>query len=130
MLIERSNISAEEAGVGFALSVVNAERYNGQEIGSIQALMDAGVFESQDALSSSGTGPADATLLMPHIQNMVDVFEEQYNGWLHRNLFERQWVLRDFKKTVSMAADNTFHLTFPFCGRTYLFTFQVEVRVC
>lgn len=46
MLIERSNISAEEAGVGFALSVVNAERYNGQEIGSIQALMDAGVFES------------------------------------------------------------------------------------
>ena len=37
---------------------------------------------------------------------MVNIFNEQYDGWLKRNLFERQWVLRDFKKTVGMSADN------------------------
>ena len=98
-------ISAEEAGVGFALSIVNAEKYNGQEIGSIQVLMDAGMFEGQTGSAVPGTGATDVSLLAPHIQNIANTFIEQYNGWLQRNLFERQWVLRDFKKTVGMAAD-------------------------
>ncbi len=102
-------ISAEEAGAGFAVSVVNAEKYNGQEIGSIQALMDAGMFEGQDRSAAPGADSHDISFLAPHIQNVADVFNEQYNGWLTRNLFERQWVLRDFKKTVGMAADN-FHM--------------------
>jgi len=37
---------------------------------------------------------------------VVNTFNEQYSGWLDRNLFERQWVLRDFKKTVGISADN------------------------
>ncbi len=77
-------ISAEEAGVGFAVSVVNAEKYNGQEIGSIQALMDAGMFDGQAGSAVPGTGAAaaDASFLAPHIQNIADVFTDQYNGWL------------------------------------------------
>lgn len=106
-LNDKHIISVEEAGVGFALSVVNAGRYNGQEIGAIQALMDAGVFENH-AQSSSGSCLADAILLKPYIENLVIVFEQQYTGWLNRNLYERQWVLRDFKKHVGMSADN-FH---------------------
>ncbi len=98
-------ISAEEAGVGFAVSVVNAEKYNGQEIGSIQALMDAGMLNGQTGSAVFGTGATDVSLLTPHIQNIADTFIEQYNGWLQRSLFERQWVLRDFKKTAGMAAD-------------------------
>ena len=101
-------ISAEEAGVGFAISVVNAEKYNGQEIGAIQALMDAGLFDKQVCSAAPGSDNGDVTYLAPHIRNVVDVFNEQYNGWHSRNLFERQWVLRDFKKTVGMAADH-FH---------------------
>lgn len=33
------------------------------------------------------------------------VFEEQYRGWIERNIFERQWVLRDFRKTVGIGAE-------------------------
>jgi NAD(P)-dependent dehydrogenase (short-subunit alcohol dehydrogenase family) len=36
-------LSAEEAGAGFAASVALASKYRGLEIGSIQALMDAGI---------------------------------------------------------------------------------------
>ena len=108
---EKHILDAETAGVGFALSVVNAEKYRGMEIGSIQALMDAGIFEDQDQdqdqadVSYPDISPTNAESLAPHIKNIVNTFNDQYNGWLQRNLFERQWVLRDFKKTVGMAAD-------------------------
>ncbi len=103
---EKHIISAEEAGVGFAVSVVNADKYSGQEIGSIQALMDAGIYDGQVSPAAHDIGSSDVSYLAPHIQSIVDVFNEQYDGWHNRNLFERQWVLRDFKKTVGMAADN------------------------
>jgi hypothetical protein len=32
-------------------------------------------------------------------------FEEQSEGWKKRNLFERQWVSRDFKKNTGMSID-------------------------
>jgi NAD(P)-dependent dehydrogenase (short-subunit alcohol dehydrogenase family) len=103
-------ISAEEAGVGFALSVVNARRYNGLEIGSIQVLMDARMYEKQvatpsHAATSANLEPSKETL-SPHIENTVNAFIEQYNGWLQRNPFEKQWVLRDFKKKVGITADS------------------------
>ncbi len=101
-------LDAETAGAGFAVSVVNAKRYNGQEIGSIQALMDAGVFAEQTAPSGGDAASKDAAALAARVQNIVNTFDEQYRGWLERNIFERQWVLRDFKKTVGMAAD-AFH---------------------
>jgi NAD(P)-dependent dehydrogenase (short-subunit alcohol dehydrogenase family) len=102
---EKNILDAESAGVGFALSVVNAQKYRGMEIGSIQALMDAGVFESQTDTSHTDISAIDTQALSLHIKSIVNTFNEQYSGWLQRNLFERQWVLRDFKKTVAMPAD-------------------------
>ena len=101
-------ISAEEAGTGYALSVVNAERYNGQEISSIQALMDSGVFAEElesEALDITQTNTEKIAQL---VENIVSFFIEQYAGWHERNVFEKQWVLRDFKKTVGASADS-FH---------------------
>ena len=43
--------------------------------------------------------------IFPIILNVVKVYKEQYFGWMKRNIFERQWVLRDFKKTVGYSAD-------------------------
>ena len=103
---EKHILDAETAGVGFALSVVNAEKYRGLEIGSIQVLMDADIFESQPDTLHIDTSTINAETLTPHIKNIVNIFNEQYSGWLQRSLFERQWVLRDFKKTVGMAADS------------------------
>lgn len=38
----------------------------------------------------------------------MKTYEEQYFGWKERNIFERQWVLRDFRKTVGSSADEAY----------------------
>ena len=38
-------------------------------------------------------------------QAVLKTFLEQSEGWKKRNLFERQWVSRDFKKTTGMSID-------------------------
>lgn len=101
-------ISAEEAGAGYVLSVVNAEQYNGQEISSIQALMDAGVFADEIENEKTNIVISDTERASQLIGSIVHFFVEQYDGWHKRNVFEKQWVMRDFKKTVGVSADS-FH---------------------
>ena len=98
-------LSAEEAGTGFALSVVFAEKYNGQETASIQALMDAGIITDNSTESEKTFSQEDRELLLTLVSKAVATYNEQYNGWLKRNVFERQWVLRDFKKNVGSSAE-------------------------
>lgn len=92
-------ISAEEAALGFALSVLKAEEYNGQEIGSIQVL---NALETKK--QSSTTCNPDLLL------QIIKTYEEQYSGWKQRSIFERQWVLRDFKKTVGKPAEEVYNM--------------------
>jgi hypothetical protein len=105
---EKLIMDAEEAGVGFAVSVVNAERYNEQEIGSIQALMDVGIIDGEPENEPSMVSSGDMEAILPHIKNIVCLFKEQHEGWLQRSVFERQWILRDFKKTAGFSADGFF----------------------
>ncbi len=105
---ESQMLDEETAGVGFAASVVLAARYRGQEIGSIQALMDAGLYASggESAVQAQRElTPAQAQEIADATQRVVRTYHEQYDGWLRRNVFERQWVLRDFKKTTGLSAD-------------------------
>lgn len=87
-------ISVEDAALGFALSVLHADEYNGQEIGSLQVLN--GLAPKIDAAVR-----VDAETF----GRVVRTFGEQYKGWKERNIFERQWVLRDFRKCVGRPAD-------------------------
>lgn len=102
---EAHMLSAEEAGTGFAISIVIAEKYNGQEIGSIQALLDAGIIKQKSAESKAVISEQDKTRLAALVSKTIIAYIEQYDGWLKRNVFERQWVLRDFKKTVGCSAE-------------------------
>lgn len=96
-------IEADLAGLGFALSLAAPGRYHGQEIGCIQVLMDYHVFSDENA-SPVGTGnySAEQIALLSSIQA---TFNEQYLGWQKMNVFERQWVFRDFKKSMGMSAE-------------------------
>lgn len=96
-------LGVEEAGTGFAISVLMADRYDGQEIGAIQVLSDSGLLLKLD--SSENNKSNDYQNIIPTVLNVVKVYKEQYSGWMKRNVFERQWVLRDFKKTVGYSAD-------------------------
>lgn len=95
-------LDSEEAGCGFAISVLSADKYNGQEIGSIQALLDSGLLADDVVDNKRDT---DYDKVVPLVHKVIAVFEEQYHGWMSRNIFERQWVLRDFKKTVGISAE-------------------------
>ncbi|WP_367656845.1 SDR family NAD(P)-dependent oxidoreductase [Terrisporobacter glycolicus] len=100
---ENHILGVEEAGTGFAISVLLADRYDGQEIGAIQVLSDSGLLLKLD--SKESTKSNDYQNIIPNVLNVVKVYKEQYSGWMKRNVFERQWVLRDFKKTVGYSAD-------------------------
>ncbi len=98
-------LDVESAGVGFAVSVAKADRYSGQEIGCIQALMDAGIITREKENANSGF----AEEKLPDIHKLVSgiraVYQEQYDGWFKRSIFERQWVLRDLKKVMKLSAE-------------------------
>lgn len=90
-------IGVEDAAFGFALSVLYAEQYNGQEIGSIQVIN--GTEQERHAYENCD---------FETLKRVMKTYEEQYFGWKDRNIFERQWVLRDFRKTVGSSADEAY----------------------
>ena len=107
-------LSVEEAGAGFAVSVVLAEKFRGQEISSIQALkatnrwpLHSGAPETEPAsteVSSEKRKYSEENLRQAETlcEAVYITLKAQSTGWKSRSLFERQWVIRDFKKTAGM----------------------------
>jgi NAD(P)-dependent dehydrogenase (short-subunit alcohol dehydrogenase family) len=100
-------ISVEEAGAGFAASIVFADKFKGTEISSIQALKTADInFGSTETSQTWQEAPSvnfeQAAVMCGKVR---ETLKEQSDGWKHRSIFERQWVIRDFKKTSGMSAD-------------------------
>jgi hypothetical protein len=98
----------EEAGLGFALSVLKSKEYSGQEIGSTLVLNDFGINKTDNENKDLDSKTIEIII------KVIQAFNEQYNGWKNLNIFERQWVLRDFKKNVGISSDecneNLIHL--------------------
>jgi NAD(P)-dependent dehydrogenase (short-subunit alcohol dehydrogenase family) len=115
-------LSVEEAGAGFAASIVFAEKFRGQEISSIQALKAADInFGSTEADKVSAAFNSDKRNQVQALCEAVYVtLKEQSQGWKSRSLFERQWVIRDFKKTAGMPVEEWLgtleHLKEELCG--------------
>lgn len=100
-LNQEAIVSPEEAGTALAVSLLSASRYDGQEIGGVQVLMDAGIGGGEEE-SKCVSFPKEAEEFLSRI---VNTYDEQYDGWQKRNIFERQWTLRDFKKCAGTSAD-------------------------
>ena len=89
-----------------------ASKYHGQETSSIQALREIGIVaEEQDEQQTTPTKPISEP---PAVLNgkpdelykrVIKTYIEQSAGWKKRNLFERQWMSRDFKKNTGMSID-------------------------
>jgi hypothetical protein len=100
-------LSVEEAGAGFAVSIALAEKFRGQEINSLQALKAA------DINYGAGDIPEDPTQIAAERREQAralcgvvrTTLREQSDEWKRRSLFERQWVIRDFKKTAGMPVE-------------------------
>jgi NAD(P)-dependent dehydrogenase (short-subunit alcohol dehydrogenase family) len=105
-------ISPEAAGAGLAASIALAPKYHGQETSSIQVLREIGIAvgdeEKQQATPTKPTSEPSVVLSgkpdEPY-KRVVKTYIEQSDGWKKRNLFERQWLSRDFKKNTGMSID-------------------------
>ena len=94
-------ITVEEAGAGFAASIALAKEYMGLEIGSIQALTDIGISIGENNHDNKIELSEDIrNNILEQFREIKKIFLEQINDWSNRPIFERQWLIRDFKKTM------------------------------
>lgn len=97
-------LTPEEAGTGFALAVLYADRFRGMEISSLQALKAADIHFGAEEMSEPFTALEDTKqkTALKLCKQVHQTLAEQSAGWLERSLFERQWMLRDFRKNAGM----------------------------
>jgi len=100
-------LSIEEAGAGFAASVVFARKFRGQEISSIQALKAADInFGAGETEEKPAEIDAEKRKRAQALCEAVHAtLKEQSDDWKRRSVFERQWVIRDFRKTAGMPVE-------------------------
>jgi hypothetical protein len=100
-------LTPEEAGTGFAISIVFAEKFKGMEISSIQAMKAAdinyGGAEEGEGAAVTGSDRREEALEMCH--RVRSTLKEQSDDWKKRSIFERTWVIRDFRKTSGMSVE-------------------------
>jgi NAD(P)-dependent dehydrogenase (short-subunit alcohol dehydrogenase family) len=115
-LNKNAQISPEAAGAGFALAIVQAKKYHGQETSSIQVLREANIpLTDQEGVTTQPQTPSqqqhqeakpkENRSTQEIYDAVLKTYMEQSEGWKKRNLFERQWVSRDFKKNTGLSID-------------------------
>lgn len=100
-------LSVEEAGAGYGAAIVEAKQFHGQEISSLQALMAVGYRKNPEQKTKRNLELSSKELdqsLRLALQ-IRDTFKQQTEAWKERSLFERQWMLRDFKKNAGMPVE-------------------------
>ncbi len=102
---KRVELTPEAAGAGFAAAVALASKYHGQEISSIQALNAIGISVGGEEEKKPVAGPVDNKQVTQLFQPVLKTYIEQSKGWKDRNVFQRQWIFRDFKKNTGMSVD-------------------------
>jgi NAD(P)-dependent dehydrogenase (short-subunit alcohol dehydrogenase family) len=107
VLNKNAVLTPEEAGAGFAASLVFAEKFKGMEISSIQALKAADInFGSSESEQDGATISLEKRKQAGAASEQVRrTLQEQSDDWKRRSIFERTWVIRDFKKTAGMSAE-------------------------
>lgn len=104
--LEEFITDAELAGVGYAVSVVNAKQYHGKEIMSSQVLMESGLISDNKEKSNCTQTQVDLDNLSLLFTSIADVFFDQYQNWQKKKLFQKQFIFSDFKKQMGMPAES------------------------
>ncbi len=103
--LEDITVDAEIAGTGYAVSVVNAKQYHGKEIMSLQVLSDLGLIKSNTEKTNYIKKQTDYEKLKLLFTEIADVFYNQYHNWQKKKLFQKQFILSDFKKQMGIPAE-------------------------
>jgi NAD(P)-dependent dehydrogenase (short-subunit alcohol dehydrogenase family) len=104
---EEHELTMEAAGAGFAAAVALASQFRGQEISSKQALHAAGIdlLEGDKVRGIVELAPEKLNQAVTICRRVRKTLKEQSEGWSERSLFERQWMIRDFKKNAGMPVE-------------------------
>jgi NAD(P)-dependent dehydrogenase (short-subunit alcohol dehydrogenase family) len=98
-------ISIEAAGAGFAAAIALADRFRGQETSSVPALYAAGI--ELPKFSSQQNGQQMTAGRMAQIQTLghqvYATLAQESASWQQRSIFERQWLIRAFKKHAGLS---------------------------
>jgi hypothetical protein len=100
-------LSVEAAGAGFAAAVALAPRYRGMETYSAAGLIAAGI-EDTDAPAEMAAPALTADQIEKALllcREVLATLTKEHDGWLKRSIFERQWMLRDFKSHAGMPVE-------------------------
>lgn len=100
-------VSVEAAGAGMAAAAALAPTFRGLETYSKAGLTAAGI-EVPDQSRADQAGsllPEQLEAAIPLCQEVQATLAGEYQGWLKRPLFERQWMLRDFKQNSGFPAE-------------------------
>lgn len=103
--LKSQTISVEAAGAGFAAAVAMAELYHGQEISSIQALIDAGITIGGAPAATDQFAVGDLAAVAAQAGRVRQTLQQQADDWNDRSFFERQWLVRTFKKQAGKPAE-------------------------
>lgn len=103
--LEEVILDVELAGVGYAVSVVNAEKYNGQMTSSYQVLLDDGLI-IDNTIKDNTQIPVDYDRLTSLFTSIANIFFDQYQSWQKKKLFQKHFILTDFKKQMGLPADS------------------------
>jgi len=108
-MVKEHTISVEAAGAGFAAAIALANRYRGKEISSTAALYDAGIelpIEKQEQqIPKALLTSEELEKALSLCRKVRKTLEGQAQGWKQRAMFERQWMIRTFKKHASMTVE-------------------------
>jgi NAD(P)-dependent dehydrogenase (short-subunit alcohol dehydrogenase family) len=101
-------ITAEEAGAGFAAAIALADRFRGQEISSFASLGAIGiavgidVVQTGDRITITWLTDEQWSAAEALCHKALVALTKQHRSWLEMSVFKRQWILRDFKNGAGM----------------------------
>jgi NAD(P)-dependent dehydrogenase (short-subunit alcohol dehydrogenase family) len=98
-------ISVEAAGAGFAAAIALADQFAGQETASVPALFAAGIeLPNQQDDQTRGQFTAEQLEQIQTLGHQVYMtLAQESASWQQRSIFERQWLIRAFKKHAGMS---------------------------
>jgi NAD(P)-dependent dehydrogenase (short-subunit alcohol dehydrogenase family) len=103
---KQHELSPEAAGAGFAAAIALAQKYHGQEVSSIQVLREIGIDLTDGKIRQTSSKAFDSPKARELFESVIKTYSDQSESWKKRNLFERQWVSRDFKKQTGMSTED------------------------
>jgi NAD(P)-dependent dehydrogenase (short-subunit alcohol dehydrogenase family) len=106
-MVQDQFISVEAAGAGFAAAIALAEQFAGEETASAAALHAAGIeLHNQQNGQAQGQFTAEQLEQIQALGNQVyTTLAQESASWQQRSIFERQWLIRAFKKHAGMSTE-------------------------